>query len=430
MKKICFYFQVHSPYVLRRYRFFEIGNDHYYYDDFATEGKIRELAEKSYLPANKIISDLIKTTGGAFKCGFSISGTTLEQLEQYAPEVIDSFRELADTGNVEFLAETYGHSLSSIYNDKEFELQVKKHSAKIKELFGKKPTAFRNAELIYSDEMAEKISKLGYNTILIEGAKHILGWKSPNYVYGHPYLPKVKLLTRNFPMSNHIPFQFSDTSWSEFPLTADKFTQWIADAPQEEEIFNIWLGYEAFGIIQKDYTGIFEFLKAIPQQAFNRGIGFTTPSEASKATPTATLSAPYPLSWSGEEKDLSPWMGNHLQEEALNKLYSVAERVNMCKEKALKRDWLTIQNTDYFRYMSFKDAWGSTFESPYDAFTNYMNILADFLLRVDSEYPTSIENEELNELLKTINDQEETISELEKTIKSLRSRKQTNKTQE
>lgn len=423
MKKINFYFQVHSPYVLRRYRFFEIGNDHYYYDDFACESRIRELADKSYLPANAIILDLIKSTKGKFKCGFSISGATLEQLEQYAPEVIDSFRALADTGNVEFLAEPYAHSLSSMFNDKEFELQVKKHSAKIVELFGKKPTAFRNAELIYSDEMAEKISKLGYNTILIEGAKHILGWKSPNYVYGHPYLPKVRLLTRNFTMSNHIPFQFSDTSWSEYPLTADKFTQWIADAPAEEEIFNIWLGYEAFGIIQKNYTGIFEFLKALPEQAFKRGIGFTTPSEAAKGTPIDTLTAPYPLSWSGEEKDLSPWMGNQLQEEALNKLYSVAERVNLCKEKALKRDWLTIQCTDYLRYMSFKNAWGSTFDSPYDAFTNYMNILADFLLRVDAEYPTSIDNEELNELLKTINDQERTISEQEELIKKLRKRK-------
>ncbi len=420
MKKICFYFQVHSPYVLRRYRFFEVGNDHYYYDDFATEDKIRELAEKSYLPANAIILDIIKKSEGNFKCAFSISGPTIEQLEMYAPEVIDSFKELADTGQVEFLAEPYGHSLSSMYNDKEFEIQVKKHADKIKELFGKKPTAFLNTELIYSDEMAEKIASLGYNTILLEGAKHVLGWKSPNYVYSHPYLPKVRLLTRNFPMSNHIPFQFSDTSWSEYPMTADKFIQWIVDAPQEEELFNIWLGYESFGIIQKDYTGIFEFLKALPIQAFKRGIGFTTPSEAAKATPVAPIAVGHLISWSGEEKDITSWTGNQLQEEALNKLYSVAERVNLCKEKALKHDWLMIQCTDYLRYMSFKNAWGSTFDSPYDAFTNYMNILADFLLRVDAEYPTSIENEELNELLKTINDQEKTIGQLEGEIKQLK----------
>ncbi|MCQ2351136.1 MAG: glycoside hydrolase family 57 protein [Paludibacteraceae bacterium] len=420
MKKICFYFQVHSPYVLRRYRFFEVGNDHYYYDDFATEDKIRELAEKSYLPANAIILDIIRKSEGNFKCAFSISGPTIEQLEMYAPEVIDSFKELADTGQVEFLAEPYGHSLSSMYNDKEFEIQVKKHADKIKELFGKKPTAFLNTELIYSDEMAEKIASLGYNTILLEGAKHVLGWKSPNYVYSHPYLPKVRLLTRNFPMSNHIPFQFSDTSWSEYPMTADKFIQWIVDAPQEEELFNIWLGYESFGIIQKDYTGIFEFLKALPIQAFKRGIGFTTPSEAAKATPIAPIAVGHLISWSGEEKDVTSWTGNQLQEEALNKLYSVAERVNLCKEKALKHDWLMIQCTDYLRYMSFKNAWGSTFDSPYDAFTNYMNILADFLLRVDAEYPTSIENEELNELLKTINDQEKTIGQLEGEIKQLK----------
>lgn len=423
MKNICFYFQVHVPYALRRYRFFEIGKDHYYYDDFGTEQQIRELADKSYLPANRIIANLIRTSGGKFRCGFSISGAAIEQLEQYAPEVIDSFKELADTNCVEFLAEPYAHSLSSVFNDNEFELQVKKHSAKIKELFGKKPTSFRNSELIYSDEIGEKVAKLGYNTILLEGAKHILGWKSPNYVYGHPYLPKVKLLTRNFSMSNHIPFEFSNTSWADYPLTADKFAQWIADAPEKEEIFNIWLGYEAFGSIQKDYTGIFEFLKALPTQTFNRGIGFITPSEAGKMTSVDTISAPYPLSWSGEEKDLSSWTGNHLQEEALQKLYSVAERVNLCKEKALKRDWQTIQDTDYLRYMSFKNAWGSTFDSPYDAFINYMNILADFLLRVDAEYPTSIENEELNALLKTINEQEATISELENTIKTLRSRK-------
>lgn len=416
MKRINFIFQVHSPYALRRYRFFEIGNDHYYYDDFATEARICDLAQRSYLPANAIILDLIKNSDIEFKCAFSISGPTIEQLEMYAPEVIDSFKELADTGKVEFLAEPYGHSLASLYNDKEFELQIKRHADKIKELFGKKPTTFLNTELIYNDEIAEKISKAGYNTILLEGAKHVLGWKSPNYVYSHPYLSKVRLLARNFPMSNHIPFQFSDTAWSEYPMTADKFTQWIADAPQEEEIFNIWLGYEAFGIIQQAYTGIFEFLKALPSQAAKRGIGFTTPAEAAKTAPVAALTANNPISWSGEEKDVSPWCGNQLQEEALNKLYSVAERVNMCKEKALKHDWLIIQDTDYLRYMSFKDAWGTNFGSPYEAFTNYMNIVADFLMRVDSEYPTSIENEELNALLKTINDQEEAISQLEKRL--------------
>lgn len=420
MKKINFVFQVHSPYALRRYRFFEIGNDHYYFDDFATEARIRELAEKSYLPANNIISELIRTSDGNFKCTFSISGPTIEQLEIYAPEVIDSFRELAETGQVEFLAEPYAHSLASLYNDKEFSIQVKKHSQKIEELFGKKPTCFNNTEMIYSDEIAEKIVEAGYTTILTEGAKHVLGWRSPNYVYSHPYLPKVKLLARNFPMSNHIPFQFSDTKWSEYPMTADKFMQWIADAPQEEEVYNIWLGYEAFGIIQKYYTGIFEFLKALPQQAFQRGIGFTTPSEAAKADAVASLTATHNISWSGEGKDLSCWMGNQLQEEALNKLYSVAERVNLCKEKNLKRDWLIIQDVDYLRYMSFSDAWGSTFGSPYEAFTNYMNIVADFLMRVESEYPTSIENEELNELLKTINDQEKTITELESQVKKLK----------
>lgn len=424
MKNICFYFQVHIPYALRRYRFFEIGKDHYYYDDFATEQTVREFAEKSFLPANQVIADLIKATAGKFRCGFSISGETIEQLEQYAPEVIDSFKALADTGAVEFLAEPYAHSLASVYNDKEFELQVKRHADKMKELFGRKPTAFRNAELIYSDEIGEKVSKLGYNTILTEGAKHIMGWKSPNYVYSHAYLPKVKILVRNYTMSNHIPFEFSNTSWSEYPLTADKFAQWIADAPSEEKIFNIWLGYEAFGLIQKDYTGIFDFLRALPTQALNRGIGFVTPTEAAKTVPADSINATYPISWSGEERDLSSWTGNHLQEQALQKLYSVAERVNLCKEKALKRDWLTLQCTDYFRYMSFKNAWGSPFESPYDAFINYMNLLADFLLRVDAEYPTSIENEELNALLKTIDDQETTIANLEATIAAMRKRKQ------
>lgn len=427
MKNVCFYFQVHIPYILRRYPFFEIGKDHYYFDDFNTERNIRYLADNSFLPTNRIIADLIKSTNGAFKCAFSITGTSLEQLEQYAPEVIDSFCDLARTGSVEFLAETYAHSLASVYNDNEFALQVTKHARKIEELFGVKPTAFRNSELIYCDEIGEKVANLGFKTILLEGADRMLGWRSPNYVYKHAWLPDVKLLARNTAMSNHIPFNFSNRSWSEFPLTADKFMQWIADAPESEKIFNIWLGYEAFGCIQKKETGIFEFLKAIPQQAAERGIGFITPSEEAKEKASDYLTAQDPLSWSGEEKNLSSWCGNRLQEEALTKLYSVAERVNLCKERALKHDWLAIQNTDYLRYMSFKNAWGSFFESPYEAFTNYMNILADFLMRVDAEYPTSIENEELNALLKTINEQEAMIAKLQKQATAKESKKKNKK---
>ena len=423
MKNICLYFEVHIPYALKRYRFFEIGNDHYYYDDFTNEERVRYLAEKSFLPANKILLEAIKTSNKAFSCAFSLSGAAIEQLEQYAPEVIDSFQELAATGQVEFLAEPYGHSMAALYNEAEFELQVKKHADKIKELFGKKPTAFRNTDFIYSDEIGEKVASMGYKTILMEGAKHILGWRSPNYVYQHTYLPKVKLLVRNYIMSNHITFDFSNTSWSEYPLTADKFIDWIAASPQEENIFNIWMGYETFGCVQKDYSGIFDFLKALPRIALDKGLGFVTPSKINDYQPVAALTAPYPMSWQGEEKDLSAMLGNPLQEEAIAKLYSVTERVNLCKEKNLKRDWLHLQCTDYFRYMSFKQAWGSSFESPYDAFINYMNILSDFLLRVEAEYPTSIENEELNELLKTINDQEKIIAQLEKELKAAKKKK-------
>ncbi len=419
MKNICFYFQVHIPYILRRYRFFEIGKDHYYYDDFNSENNVRYYADYSFLPANRKIADLIRETEGKFKCAFSICGTTLDQLERYAPEVIDSFKELSDTGCVEFLAEPYSNSLASVYNDHEFEIQVRAHEQKIKALFGVKPKVFRNSELIYSDEIGEKIHKLGYNVILSEGAKHVLGWKSPNYVYKHAYLPDVKVLVRNHVMSNHIPFNFSNTAWDQYPLTADKYTQWIADSPADEKLFNLWMGYESFGCTQKGYTGIFEFLSAIPAQAAQRGIGFVTPSEAAQAPAVDSITAMHPMSWSGEAKDLSSWTGNHLQEGALNKLYSVAERVNLCKEKALKQDWLAIQDTNYMRYMSFTDSWGTQYGSPYEAFINYMNILADFLLRVDAEYPTSIENEELNALLNTINDQDNIIADLQKTVDDL-----------
>lgn len=423
MKNICFYFQVHHPFRLRRYPFFEIGQEHHYYDDFQIEEQIQELVEKSYLPANRVIAEMIRSSNGKFKCAFSISGATLEQLELYAPEAIDSFKELAQTGSVEFLAETYAHSLASVYDTEEFIRQVEAHTKKIEELFGKKPTAFRNSELIYSDEIGEVVSKMGYKTMLVEEVKYVMGWKSPNHVYSHPYASKLKLLVRNNKMSDDIAFRFSDRSWTDFPLTAEKYISWISSMPDTEEIVNIWMGYEALGMSQRAESGIFEFIKALPYHAMEQGVGFLLPSEATKKIePFDVLTTHEPTSWSAD-KDLSAWTGNDLQHEALNKLYAVTERVRMVKDKPLKHNWLLIQATDNFRYMSHADAYGTPYSSPYEAFTNYMNILADFLSLVDEQYPTTIENEELNALLKTINNQDKEIQKLEEELKKARARK-------
>jgi len=419
MRNICFYFQIHLPFRLKRFRFFEIGKDHYYYDDFQIEDRIRNSVEKSYLTANRTISEMIRNSNGKFRCAFSISGVTLDQLEQYAPEVIDSFKELSKTGCVEFLAEPYAHSLSSIFDASEFERQVKMHADKIEALFGKRPTAFFNAELIYSDEIGELVSKMGYKTMMIDEAKHILGWKSPNYVYNHSYIPKLKLLVRNHRLSDDIAFRFASMS-----ITAENFISWIANFPAEETVINLGMGYEVLGMVQSVHTGIFEFMKALPYHAMEQQMSFVLPSELSKKSESAgALSVPYPISWVGNDKDLTPWLGNDLQQEALNKLYAVGERVRMCTDRPLLRDWLTLQSTDHFRYMSHKDAFGTNYETPYEAFMNYMNVLADFLERVDEQYPTTIDNEELNELLKTINHQEKEIEKLEDELKKLRARK-------
>ncbi len=409
MRNICFYFQIHVPFQLKRYRFFEIGSDHYYYDDFQTTERLNSLVQHSYLIANRTISEMIRSSNGKFKCAFSISGITLELFEQYAPEMIDSFKELAATGSIEFLAEPYGHSLSSVFDADEFTCQVKMHSDKIQALFGKRPTTFFNAELIYSDEIGELVSKLGYKTMMIDEAKHIMGWKSPNYVYNHSYIPKLKLLVRNSKFSDDMAFRFKNLS-----LTAEKLVSWFSALPDGEHVINLGMGYEVFGITQPAYTGIFDFLKALPYHAMEQQMGFVLPSDVTKKAESAGgLSVPYPMSWVGNDKDLTPWTGNDLQQEALNKLYAVGERVRLCKDKALKLDWLILQSTDNFRYMSHKDPHGTNYETPYDAFMNYMNVLADFLERVEAQYPSTIDNEELNELLKTINHQEEEIERLE-----------------
>ena len=419
MRNLCFYFQIHLPFRLKRYRFFEIGQDHYYYDDLQIEDRIRNVVEQSYLTANRTISDMIRSSNGKFRCAFLISGPALEQLEQYAPEVIDSFKELSKTGSIEFLAEPFAHSLSSIFDADEFERQVNKHSKKIEELFGKKPTSFVNSEMIYSDEIGDMVYKMGFKTILIDEAKHILGWKSPNFVYSHVSNQKLKLLVRNHKLSDDIAFRFSTSS-----LSAEKLVSSISNLPPSDENISIGMGYEVFGMTQPAHTGIFDFLKALPYHAMEQKINFLLPTELSKKYDSSgPLSVPYPMSWVGNDKDLTPWTGNDLQQEALKKLYAVGERVRLCSDKPLLLDWNMLQSTDHFRYMSHKDAYGTNFESAYDAFMNYMNILADFLDRVDAQYPTSIENEELNELLKTINHLEIKNDELEIEIKKLKSKK-------
>ena len=431
MKTICFYFQIHQPFRLKKYRFFDIGTDHYYYDDFNNENILQRIVKNSFLPANNTLLEMIKNSNGKFKVAFSISGVALDQLEMHAPEVIDSFKKLAATNCVEFLSETYGHSLCSLNDSAEFKSQVEMHSKKIQSLFGQKPKVFRNTELIYSDEIGETLYGMGYRTVITEGAKHILGWKSPNFVYHHTTLPKLKLLLKNSKLSDDISFRFSNFSWGEYPLTADKFIHWISQIPENEKIVNLFMNYETFGNLQTWESGIFEFLKALPAQAAAKNISFSTPTEVVEhIKPVEGLSVPYPISWSDEERDISAWLGNMLQKEANSKLYSQSERIRMIKDRRIMQDWQYLQASDHFFYMSTKRSSDgavhqhfSPYDSPFEAFTNYMNVLSDFMIRVSAQFPSSIDNEELNSLLKTIQNQEETITELETEIKTLKARK-------
>ena len=428
MKAICFYFQIHQPFRLKRYRFFDIGNDHYYYDDFANDDIITRIARRSYIPAAESLLRMIEESKGKFRCAISITGTALEQFEQYVPEMIDLLKKLADTGKVEFLAETYAHSLSSLIDVDEFINEVKVHDDKIEELFGVKPKVFRNTELIYCDDLAPVIHSMGYKGCITEGAKHILGWKSPDYVYSAASCPKLKLLLKNSKLSDDISFRFSNTEWDAYPLTADKYIDWIANTPADEQIVNLFMNLETFGEMQPRETGIFQFLEALPRFAAERGIDFWTPSEAiSKLKAVDTLSVMHPISWADEARDTSAWLGNKLQEEAYGKLYSVGERVRMCDDRRLKQDWYYLQASDHFYYMSTKHladgaihSHFSPYDTPFQAFTNYMNVLADFIVRVEEQYPLSIENEELNSLLTTIRNQATEIECLNKEVESMR----------
>lgn len=428
MKSVCFYFKIHQPYRLKRYRFFDIGNDHYYYDDFADDEIITRVAQNSYIPMADTLLEMIKNSNGEFKCAISISGIAIEQLQMYVPEYIDKLRQLSETGCVEFLSGTYSHSLSSLEDPEEFIREVKAHDDLIYRLLGQKPKVFANTALIYDDDIAMLVASMGFKTTLTDGAKHILGWKSPNYVYRAATAPSLKLLLTNDKLADDVSMNFNNPEWDEYPLTADKYVNWIASLPEEEQVVNLHMSMDTFGSFLPAGTGIFEFMKALPMFGKEKGIRFTTPSEAvAKLKPVDEMSVPYPISGIDEARDVSAWKGNELQREALRKLYAVAERVNFCNDRRLKQDWKYLQSSDHFYYMSTKNmadgashAAFSPYDSPFAAFTNYMNVLADFLVRVEEQYPESIDNEELNSLLLTIRNQADEITSLKKEVTSLR----------
>lgn len=424
MKSVCFYFKIHQPFRLKRYRFFDIGNDHYYYDDFANDEIINRLAEQSYIPMANTLLEMINNSNGEFKCAISISGTAIEQLQLYVPEFIDLLKKLSDTKCVEFLSGTYSHSLASLEDPEEFMREVKMHDAMIRREFGQKPKVFANTELIYDDDISLLIKGMGFNTCLTEGAKHILGWKSPNYVYNSCVAPDLKLLLTNSKLTNDITRNFNNPDWDEYPLTADKYIDWIANLPEEQQIVNLYLPMDTFGTFIPASTGIFDFLKALPYFGKERGVEFTTPSLAAKRLkPVDTLNVPFPLSNFHEEPNVAAWIGNDLQREAIGKLYAIGERVNLCTDRRLKLDWEYLQSSDHFYYMATgKNAAGpfSPYDSPFSAFTNYMNVLADFIVRVEEQYPEEIGNEELNSLLLIIRNQASEIESLNKEVKQLK----------
>ena len=424
MKTVCLYFEIHQNIHLKRYRFFDIGTDHYYYDDYENERSISETAERSYVPALEALIEMAERYGSYFKCAISLSGCAIEQLENHAPQVIELLQKLGETGCVEFLAEPYSHGFSSLKNPECFKEEVTRLCKKVKALFGQEPKIFRNSCLIYSDEIGEMVANMGFKGMLAEGAKHVLGWKSPHFVYHCNRNPNLKLLLRDYSLSEDISFRFNDSSWSEYPLLADTYANWIANLPEEDQVINLFMELCALGIFQPLSSNILEFMKALPEQLKQRGVVFSTPSEiCAKIKSVGELNVEYPTSWVDEERDLSPWLGNVMQQEALEKLYSIADRVRICRDRRLMQDWDYLQASNNLRFMSTKpNSYGGyrgIYDSPYDAFTNYMNILGDFITRVKNLYPDEIENEELNSLLTTIKNQSDELTKKDKEIKQL-----------
>jgi alpha-amylase len=384
---------------MKKYKVFDIGNNHEYFDEHKNKEVLQKVARKCYLPTNKLILELIKkykNTSTPFKVSYSITGIILEQFELYAPEVLQSFKDLADTGCVEFLSETYYHSLSFLFSKQEFRDQVEMHRKKIESLFGKTPRVFRNTELIYNNELAHHVEKMGFEAILAEGADSVLQWKSPNYVYKSKTTENLRLLLKNYKLSDDIAFRFGQKSWKEHPLTAEKFAHWLHQ--NQGHSVNLFMDYETFGEHQWEDTGIFDFFKSLPEMLLkNPHTRFLTVSELANIEPVDELDIHNFISWADVERDLSAWVGNSMQDSALKELYLLEQSVKRIGDPQLLDDWRKLTTSDHFYYMCtkyFNDGdvhkYFNPYDTPYESYINFMNILNDIVYRI--KYNIQVKN--------------------------------------
>jgi alpha-amylase len=388
MPDVCLYFQVHQPNRLLSYDFFRIGENAVYEDEAMNREILNKVSEKCYLPANRMFQQLVERNEGRFRMALSISGIVIEQMERWRPDVLESFKQLVASGSVELLAETYYHSLSFVHSNKEFDRQVDMHLEKLEEVFHVRPRVFRNTELIYNDAIAAKAETMGFDGVIAEGVDRNLGGHSPNFLYRAPTTARIKTLLRNIRLSDDLGFRLSDSAWPEYPLTPEKFAGWLAEC--EGDVVNLFMDYESIGEHQWEDTGIFNFWQNLPDAVSDAGLQWVMPSEAVELyRASREYSSERITSWADAERDLSAWMGNVMQQEAIAKVHRLEQEILAVNDPALTDTWAKMQTSDHFYWMSTKGgtdgsvhSYFTPYPSPYDAYIYFMNVLADLQIRL------------------------------------------------